>query len=174
MLSLPPSFFSVCFSVLCFLSRTFFLCLFYRCYGCLWLYSSPSSFSLHFHACRSHLFWWLHLSLMYVHIDITHLDLFFELHTQLSTRQLSLNSQRHIRYNVKNGTNHISTQMCVFVVKSMLLLSIKWPSQKLENILDFFLSTCHQNQLIVPYITGLPSCLRHDYCLKCRPSSFLA
>lgn len=56
----------------------------------------------------------------------------------ISTRQLSLNAQRHIRYNVKNSTNHISTQICVFVIKSMLLMSIKWPSQKLENILDFF------------------------------------
>lgn len=70
----------------------------------------------------------------------------FELHTQISTGHLSLNDRRHIRLNVQNIT-HIPPQIYVFFIKAVPLLSIKWPSQKLETILDSFISHMPPNSI---------------------------
>lgn len=91
------------------------------------------------------------------HICITQLDLFFffEIHTKLCTSQLSFDAQRHVRFTVQNSTHHIPSQICVFLIKSMSLLSINDQAKNLRVFWIPFSVTCHQNLLTVPYITDL-------------------
>lgn len=134
----PPSLFSICFSVLSFLSRPFFLFLLYKCYGSLWLYSLPSFFSLHFLAVWSHLFWWYHLLLRYTYHPI--IPNFLSSLPNCLLDSCHWIPKRHITHIVQNSTNHIPLQICAFLINSLPLLSIRWPSQKLENIISSFLS----------------------------------
>lgn len=80
---------------------------------------------------------------------------FFEIHTKLCTSQLSFDAQRHVRFTVQNSTHHIPSQICVFLIKSMSLLSINDQAKNLRVFWIPFSVTCHQNLLTVPYITDL-------------------
>lgn len=135
--SLPPSFLFVSLSLVFFQDLSF-SAHFINVRG-------PHNFSLYFFfqstlLCYLISFLMMASAITHVHIYITQLYLFFDLHTQLSIQQLLLNAQRHIRLHIQNSTHHIPPQICVFLVKSVPLLSIKWLSQKLESILDSCLS----------------------------------
>lgn len=120
--SLPPSFLFVSLSLVFFHDLSFsahFINV-----------TVPHSFSLYFFfqsilLCCLISFLMMASATTHVHIYITQLYLFFDLHTPLSTHQLLLNAQRHIRLHIQNSTHHIPPQIFVFLVKSVPLLSIK-------------------------------------------------